>query len=116
MMQLVENRSQVWFKVLSGTGKTIDGSQEKWSLPKGEQKGDWMEFDNQLGTWLVSDPLQFYQEGNLVFVAELSIEPSVERPGIVWMQKVRLLRQATELDLKRFGIFPSHTSNPQSNG
>lgn len=116
MMQLVENRSQVWFKVLSPKGGTIDGTNENWSLPKNDQKGQWMEIDNQLGTWLVCDPSQFYKDGNLVFVVELTGELTAERPGIVWMQKVRFLRQATELDLKRFGIFPSHNSNSSANG
>jgi hypothetical protein len=105
MMQLAENRSQIWYKVLSGGGKPIDGSPELWSLP--DQYGEIEEFNNQHGTWLVSNPKDFYQEGNHVYVAEIIGNPIIERPGVIWVNKVRLVRLANEMDLKQYGIFPS---------
>lgn len=123
MMNLKENRSKIWFKVLTNVGEPIDGSLEKWSLPHRQYKGDelnfgkqpacclnedrWVEMPGATGTWLVSNPKELYPSDNTrrIFVAELLSTPSHEVSGIIWIDKVRLVREATNLDLKRFGIF-----------
>lgn len=101
-----ENKSQIWFKVLSPEGRDLDNEMKKWPLPEGVKKGEQFISGSRIGTWLVSNPKAFMQKTNRVFVAELdSDEPIIELPGIVWVRKVKLIREATNLDLKRFGIY-----------
>ena len=105
-MKHEENRSQIWFKVLSPEGRDLDNEMKKWFLPQGVKKGEWFTAGSRIGTWLVSNPKEFMQKTNRVFVAELEAEqPIIELPGIIWVRKVRLVREATNLDLKRFGIY-----------
>ncbi len=105
-MKHQENRSQIWFKVLSPEGRNLDNEMKKWFLPKGVKKGEWFISGNRIGTWLVSNPKEFMQKTNRVFVVELSLEdPFIELPGIIWVRKLRLIMEATNLDLKRFGIY-----------
>ena len=122
-MNIEENRSQTWFKILTSEGETIDGSSEKWSLPFRQYKGDELDFSKQpahclnedqwikmpdvTGTWLVSNPKELYpyNSNRRIFVAELLTTPTHKVPGIIWIHKVRLVREATNLDLKRFGIY-----------
>ena len=123
MMHLEENRSQTWFKILTNEGEPIDRSLESWSLPHRQFKGDkldfskqrayclnenkWVELPEVTGTWLVSNPKELYpyNSNRRIFVAELLSTPSHEISGIIWVHHVRLVREATNLDLKRFGIY-----------
>ncbi len=105
-MKLQENKSQIWFKILSPEGRDLDNEMKKWSLPEGTKKGEWFLSGSRIGTWLVSNPKEFIQKTNRIFVAELGQEePIIELPGIIWVKKVRLVREATNLDLKKFGIY-----------
>lgn len=105
-MKHEENRSQIWFKVLSPEGRDLDNEMKKWFLPEGVKKGEWFTSGSRIGTWLVANPKEFMQKTNRVFVVELEGEPPIiELPGIIWVRKVRLVREATNLDLKRFGIY-----------
>ncbi|MEP0271383.1 hypothetical protein [Ekhidna sp.] len=125
-MQLEENRSQIWFKILLSNGDPIDNSNEKWSLPGGTLKGNsldfsdhpalsidkegkWNELKNTTGTWLVNNPSTCYSlnSGRKIYVAELLELPQREQSGMIWIQKVRLVRLATNLDLRSFGIYRS---------
>lgn len=104
-MKIAENKSQVWFKILTAESRDINNEMKKWPLPDGAQKTEWVNTTSSIGTWLVSDPKEFMQRTNRAFIAELSEEePLIELPGIIWVGKVRLVREATNLDLKRFGI------------
>lgn len=105
-MKHQENRSQIWFKILTPQGRDLDNEMKKWFLPEGVKKGAWFTCGSGIGTWLVSNPKQFMQKTNRAFVAELDgEEPIIELQGIIWVRKVRLVREATNLDLKRFGIY-----------
>lgn len=122
-MKIEENKSATWFKILDGSGLPIDGSAEIWSLPRGQGKGEkldfseipamchiegrWKEAPGVNGSWLVSNPRPLYCEDSSrkVFVAELLSSPSFELSGIIWIPRVRLVREATGMDLKRFGIY-----------
>lgn len=105
-MKHVENRSQTWFKILTPEGRDLDNEIKKWFLPERVKKGEWFTSVCRIGTWLVSNPKEFMQKTNRIFVIELdSEEPIIELPGIIWVRKVRLVREATNLDLKRFGIY-----------
>ena len=105
-MKHTENKSQIWFKVLTHEGRDLDNEMKKWPLPEGTKKGGQFISGNRIGTWLVSNPKEFMQKTNRAFVAELQEEePIAELPGIIWVRKVRLIREATNLDLKRFGIY-----------
>lgn len=105
-MKHAQNRSQVWFKVLSPEGRDLDNEMKKWPLPLGEHKGELFTSGSRIGTWLVSNPKELMQQANRVFVAELDKdEPLAEMPGIIWVRRVRLVREATNLDLKPFGIY-----------
>ncbi|MDO9184501.1 MAG: hypothetical protein Q7W13_00705 [Bacteroidia bacterium] len=105
-MKHLENRSQTWFKILTPEGRDLDNEMKKWFLPEGVKKGEWFTSGCRIGTWLVLNPKEFMQKTNRVFVVELDAEePIIELPGIIWVRKVRLVREATNLDLKRFGIY-----------
>jgi len=103
-MLLTENKSAIWFKVLNAEGRSIDEEDQQWSLPKKGKKGAWTEFTSPMGTCLFLNPNGVYQSGLRVFVAELPGRVTVERSGVVWVAKTRLVREATNMDLKRFGI------------
>jgi hypothetical protein len=104
-MKYEENRSQIWFKILTPQARDLDNEMKKWFLPEGVKKGEWFISGCRIGTWLVSNPKEFMQKTNRVFVVEYEGEPIIEYPGIIWVRKVRLVREATNLDLKRFGIY-----------
>lgn len=104
-MQLAENRSQIWFKIFTPDGVPIDGTSEHWSFPTESEKGQLFTSQNQIGTWLVSNPKPFYKEDNLVYISELQNAPIIELPGIIWVHSARLLRIANAIDLKHFGIY-----------
>lgn len=105
-MKHEENRSRVWFKVLSPEGRDLDNEMKRWPLPMGEKKGEVFTSGSRIGTWLVTNPKELMQKNNRVFVVELDKEePLVELPGMIWGRNVRLIREATNLDLKPFGIY-----------
>lgn len=105
-MKHTENKSQIWFKVLTPEGRDLDNEMKKWPLPDGPKKGELFISGCRIGTWLVSNPKEFMQKTNRVFVVELDGEdPIIELPGIIWVRKLKLVREATNLDLKRFGIY-----------
>ena len=104
-MKLSENKSQIWFKVLTIDGSDLDNEMKKWPLPEGNKKTEWLTSNSAIGTCIVNNPKIFMQRNNRAFVVELSgQEPAVEFPGIAWVHKLRLIREATNLDLKRFNI------------
>jgi len=123
MIQLTENQSKTWFKIMGPDNQPIDGSKETWSFPFRQAKGKAMNFSEHRGwcihkdawvtmphiqgTWLITDPNDVYipNSGMRIFIAELMATPTHELPGMIWVPKVRLVREATNLDLKRFGIF-----------
>ena len=129
MIALDENRSKIFFKLLQSDASPIDGSDEQWSLPVGEKKGDVMTFDgmsrkHQNGlwypssdlmnvTWLTWDLTKYYplNSGFRIFVAQIFSPPLYEEPGIIWVEKACLVREATNLDLKRFGIYRAFEQN-----
>lgn len=122
MLTLNENKSKTWFKVLSEDGTPIDGSLEDWSLPFAHNKGDvldftksraywlfgnaWSMLDRLQGTWIINDPRLAYEfnKGHRVFIVELLDPPIEETPGVIWAGRLRLVREAVDLDLRRYGI------------
>ena len=123
MIRLKENQSQVWFKILQQDNTPIDGSDEVWKLPSADSKGEivtfsdspcrqfedntWKPLPNYAGaTWLISDPKPYYSynQGMRIFIAQLFAPPLLEKPGMIWVEKTCLVREATNLDLKRLGI------------
>lgn len=122
-MDIKEIRPKLWFKVLTLQGNAIDGSGETWSLPHRRRNGDTLNFTGQnalypdgdkwtalpgiTGTWLTRNPKPLYPLNNTrrIFVAELLEAPAYEATGMIWAGKVRLIREATNLDLKGFGIY-----------
>lgn len=105
-MKHEENKSQVWFKVLTAEGRDLEHESKKWVLPEGDTKPEWLTKGSRIGTWVVSNPKEFMQRNNRVFIVELGeAEPIAELIGIIWVKRLRLVREATNLDLKRFGIF-----------
>ena len=121
-MDIKEIRPTLWFKVLTRQGTPIDGSKETWSLPYRQYNGDMLNFTQQAlcpdgdkwmalpqitGTWLTRNPKPLYPLNNTrrIFVAELPEAPAFENAGMIWAGKLRLVREATNLDLKGFGIY-----------
>jgi len=122
-MNIKQTRPALWFKVLTCQGTPIDGSGETWSLPNGQYNGDTLDFTAQqalypdgdtwtplpgiTGTWLTNNPKPLYPLNNTrrIFVAELLEAPAYQVGGVIWAGKVRLVREATNLDVKGFGIY-----------
>lgn len=105
-MKLLENKSQIWFKVLTNDGRSTESLTEFFPLPDGSKKAKWFTSSSELGTWLVSNPKQFIQKTHRLFIAELDEhEPIAELPGVIWVKRVRLIREANNLDLKPFGVY-----------
>jgi hypothetical protein len=105
-MKHEENKSQVWFKVLTAEGRDLEHESKKWVLPEGETKPEWLTKGSRIGTWVVSNPKEFMQKNNRAFIVELSeTEPIAELIGIIWVKRLRLVREATNLDLKKYGIY-----------
>lgn len=105
-MKITENQNQVWFKVLTAEGRDLEFESKKWSLPEGDKKCEWLTKGSRIGTWLVSNPKEFMQKNNRAFIVELSDEqPLAELTGIIWVKRLRLVREATNLDLKKYGIY-----------
>lgn len=118
-----QNQSATWFKILTHEGKPIDGSSEKWSLPYRQYKGDTLNFEKQpaycfngddwmvlpqvRGTWLVRNPKTIYSCNGQqrIYVAKLLAPINLEISGMVWVAQVQLLREATNMDVKPFGIY-----------
>lgn len=104
-MKHEENKNQVWFKVLSAEGRDLEFTSKSWHLPAIDKKLEWLTKGSPLGTWLVSNPKQFMQKNNKAFIVELGDEePIAELIGIIWVKRLRLVREATNLDLKKYGI------------
>ncbi len=115
-------RPKLWFKVLTSSGQTIDESKETWSLPIRQKNGAWLNFEDQpavqmcdnewiikegvFGTWLVEDPRSFYTvfPNSKVYVAEWTGPAWRWAQGQIWVPFARLTREATNLDLRPFGI------------
>ncbi|MDN5201158.1 hypothetical protein QQ008_07290 [Fulvivirgaceae bacterium BMA10] len=127
MIKLEENKSKIWFKILNCDGSPIDGSAEVWSLPHGESKGELTTFPGEPSrklspdgiwyvdptykdvSWLVSSPTPLYKlnSGLKIYVVQILDSPFCEEPGMIWVSRAYLLREATNLDLKPFGIYRS---------
>ncbi len=124
MIQLHENKSRIWFKILNADGSPIDGSSEHWTLPHRDRKGVLTTFPGEPcrrrspegcwyidptykeASWLVHDPRPLYplNSGLRLYIAQVLESPTYEEPGMIWVNRVWLLREATNLDLKPFGI------------
>jgi len=123
MKTLHPNPATTWFKILSDDGSTIDGSSEIWSLPYRQYKGDTLNFETQharcfngdgwmvlpkvRGTWLVRNPKTIYScNGHQrIYVAKPLAPINLEISGMIWVAQVQLLREATNMDVKPFGIY-----------
>lgn len=104
-MKYKENKSQIWFKILDQHGNSLDEEKTQWKLPQGVKKGDQVASTSPIGTLLVINPKEFLFAGNRVFVVEFQETPMIELPGMIWINKLRLVREATNMDLKPFGIY-----------
>ena len=123
MIQLEENQSCIWFKVLHKNGTSIDGTNEEWELPTSTNRGHlnapgegvrltkgglwFQDVSLRQTTWLVNNPNRVYQlnSGLKIFVAQVTNTPVLEEPGMIWVKDATLLREANNLDLRPFGIF-----------
>jgi hypothetical protein len=107
-MQHFENKSKTWYKVTTWSGHSLENIHERWPLPAEDKKGEWYSSPTQLGTMLVTNPKPFFSGANRVFIVELDKEtPVVEIPGVIWVKKARLVREATGRELAQLGMFRS---------
>jgi len=98
--------ANIYFKVLTGEGYSLEEDRLRFSLPKGVKDGDWHSFQSELGSMLYKNPLPFYKQGHCIYVAHFSEEDiTTTYQEIIWVKQFRLVRQATNLDLKPFGIY-----------
>ena len=123
MIQLVENKSKIWFKVFTPTLEVIDDSAEAWEFPtfdglnhhptrtldfstilaQNPITGD--RYPDRFGTWLVNDPLSvFNPKYSRLVVAKLVEAPTHEELGVIWVSRVKLLRFANILDHKYLNL------------
>jgi hypothetical protein len=105
-MKHEENKNQIWFKVLTAEGWDLENESKKWTLPIASKQPGWLTEGSRIGIWLVSNPKEFMQKNNKAFIVEIGEEePIAELIGIIWVKRLRLVREATNLDLKKYGIF-----------
>ena len=106
-MELSENKSQIWYLVLNEDLSSLDHAEDNWKryLPQEEKKGEWKKSQGNQAVHLMSNPTEQYREGRRVFVVEIKGEPIKEKPGEIWMQELRLVREATVLDIKELGLY-----------
>lgn len=120
--------SKIAFKVLVA-GESCSGGDFKWSLPKKNSKGrytpgKWHSIDAKpvlcvTGFHLTNDPAFWWKEGAIVYIAEYAGRKAGNPTDNKFsVEKVRLLRPATELELRRKRIFTSgkHTVNSCRSG
>lgn len=105
-MELEENKSQIWYKVTLEDGNAVENPKENFKnyLPQGEKKGAWYEKQGNQGSLLVINPKSLYKGERKVYVVELSGSPVKELSGEIYQKKFRLVREATAIELSRFGI------------
>jgi lipocalin len=105
-MELEDNKSQIWYKVTTENDIAVENPEENFRnhLPLGEKKGAWYEKQGKQGSLLVSNPKPFYTSDSKVYVVELSGSPMKELLGEIYQKKFRLVREATAIELSRFGI------------
>ena len=98
--------ANIFFKVLTGEGLSLEEDRLQFSLPRGVKDGDWHSFYSELGCMLYKNPLPFYKQGHSIYVAEFdAADITTSYQEIIWVKRFRLVRQATNLDLKPFGIY-----------
>jgi hypothetical protein len=96
----------IYFKVLTIEGHSLEEDYLQFSLPKGVKDGDWHSFQSELGCMLYKNPLSFYKQGYRIYVAQFdAADITTSYQEIIWVKRFRLVRQATNLDLKPFGIY-----------
>ena len=103
------------YKVLSPEGTSQNGGTLKWSLPSGDQPGDWHETSRALmcheGLHLTVEPLAWHKERCRVFEVE-ALELATDHAGAVLREedkvvarRVRLLRELSDDELVSINIF-----------
>jgi len=97
-------QSKTWYMILDVNGNSIYNKDIKVSLPLPQKKGEWMVAEEGKGIVLVANPNSSMGTDNRPFIAEFSGELVLNDPHIPLAKRVRLLREATNLDLKKFGI------------
>jgi len=104
--------SNIYFKVVDGEGSSLEEVGFTFSLPKGPLNGAWHEFSPEAPCLLYKNPLPFYEQGMRIYVA--GFDPgdiTTIWKGIVWVRRLRLIREATSLDLRPFGIHRAIAQN-----
>ena len=106
MMELEENKSQIWYKVLDENDSAADNPLEDLHsfLPKGDKKGDWWESPMEEGSRLVSNPSPMLKGDRRAYVVEISGSPISESPGEIYLKRFRLVRQVAKVELERFSL------------
>ena len=61
--------ANIFFKVLTGEGRSLEEDCLQFSLPRGVKDGDWYSFQSELGCMLYKNPLPFYKSGLQIYVA-----------------------------------------------
>jgi len=98
--------ANIFFKVLTGEGHSLEEDCLQFSLPKGVKNGEWHSFQSELGCMLYKNPLPFYKQGLQIYVAQFdAADITTSYQEFIWVKRFRLVRQATNLDLKPFGIY-----------
>lgn len=115
------------YKVVGPSGKSIHGGDWDWSLPKGDNPGEWAVCPEQplccvRGFHLTTDPYSWWRgEGCRLFLAEVdwSLPFSMEdnlldvntRDRKIAVQKCRLVRELTDAECASFGVLSSWHNN-----
>ena len=104
----MERPANIYFKVLNSDGKSLEEDRFEPSLPEGRKDGAWHTFDSALGSLLTKNPLPFYQPGRIIYVARFDrADITATYQELIWVSRMRLVRRATNLDLKPFGLYRS---------
>ncbi len=103
-MELEENKSQIWYKVVDENDSAADNPLENLRpfLPVGDNKGKWYESPIEEGSLLMNNPRPIMKGDWRTYVVEISGKPIKENPGEIYLKRFRLVREATKVELERF--------------
>ena len=92
----------VYYKITDAQGRSCDGGDHQWSLPRDGHPGEWHEIPRDVplricstGFHVTTDPREWWKPGRLVFRVEVDGERTEPRSDKIAFRRVRLVERVT---------------------